>query len=116
MMIGYAPDGESLLVSPDGADWHIRLTRVDKKRCDEFILCHGRNITVEDMRRFLPHWGSLEWQPSRKGVGPSKAIVANDGRFRVTLVMPEACTLSDSQIIAQFEEFMSTTHAKDATS
>ena len=105
-MKGYAPDGGFLSVSPDGKDWHIRLTRIHENRCHEFAERHGGTVTVAEVRRFLPNWDSLEWKHSRKDVGPSIAVTAADGEIRWALITMEGCTLTEEQIIKEFRQFM----------
>ena len=106
MMVGYAPDGEFLSVSPDGKDWHIRLTRVHKNRCDGFAMCNGKPLTAGDIRRFLPHWDSLQWSHLRKGVGPSQAIGATDGDIHVAIITMDSCPLAEERIIGEFRQFI----------
>jgi hypothetical protein len=108
-MIGYAPDGEFLSVSPDGKDWHIRLTRADKNRCDQFGLYHGRTITVDDVRRFLPNWDSLEWRSARLGL--TRGVAAKDNEFQVWLLTTG--DLANDQIVAEFGRLIGNAHDKD---
>lgn len=106
MTVAYAPDGRFLSVSPDGMDWHIRLTRVSKNQWNEFALCHGRTLTAADVLRFLPNWESLQWSPLKKGMGPSKAITATDGEVDAAIIVMGNCPLAEEEIVREFKQFM----------
>lgn len=106
MMVGYAPDGTFLSVSPDGMSWYIRLTRVSRNQWDEFAKCRGKTLTAADIRRFLPNWNSLRWSHLGKGVGPSRAITATDGEVHVAIIIVDNCPLAEEEIVHEFRQFM----------
>jgi hypothetical protein len=112
---GYVgPMGAYLSVSFDETDWHIMIRRTCSQRCNSFCNYHGRTVAPGDVEQFLPNWDLLEWQPTRKGVGPSKEITADDGEFRVALITMEGCTLAEGQIIKEFRQFMAESAGDDA--
>jgi len=99
-----SPDGTYLTLSAD-QDWHIRIWRADNQPDERFRHYNGKTMTNGNLKHFVPHWDSLEWEPRRKDAGPSEMIRASDGDLRialVTLVTKEGCALTEGQIVEEF--------------
>lgn len=98
-------DGMSLTVFLEKKEWFIRI----EFRCEEDIAdvarYHKRTVTPVTLRHLLPKWQSLQWQPC-SGIGNSRAVEANDGDLRVHLIVPTSSSLSDKEIVAEFERFI----------
>lgn len=100
---GSSPDGTYLTISSD-RDWHIRIWRADNQPDERFRHYNGKTMTNGNLTQFVPHWDSLEWEPRRKGAGPSEMIRASNGDFQivlVTLVTKEDRTLTEGQIVEE---------------
>lgn len=80
------------------------ILRCDGERSDRLGDCDGRDITGDMLKEFLPNWESLSWRTSET-FGP-RALCSQDGEFKVRLLIAEASSLSDSQIISEFRKFM----------
>jgi hypothetical protein len=93
---------ESLTVQCDDTDWSFTITRVDGQLYGPFLDFHEKDVTTEDVRKFLPNWQNLKWEEASKATGGQHEYAAKDKDFKVSLVS----TLSDEQMIKEFTDWL----------
>lgn len=100
------PGGNGLAVSFADRDWQIVIRRVDLKPDPGFACYHAKQVSARDVMGFLPNWASLKWVRTAGGSSTPAESFGLDREYLVSVAARTGDTVSHSELIAGFLDFL----------
>lgn len=88
----------------DGRDWGMAIRRDDLASDPAFAPLDGSEISVDDVRSFLPHCNSLNWEEMTELPGLRRELRAVDEAYSVSLMFPKSQYFTREGVINDFRE------------
>ena len=99
--------GKHLYVTLDNKNWYIIISELENKelnqrqqRSKSFFDFHGKSMSIEDLRNFIPDPDSLSWEEIKGDSIISPELQASNESYKISLVF--AKELNDDDIIREF--------------
>lgn len=96
----------SLACSVADADWHFSIRRVDGKTHGPFFDFHGKEVSPDDVAKFLPNWEKLKWTEINDSILGKSESYAKDLEFKINVQSTENGTKTHKEVVEAFLAFM----------
>lgn len=97
----------SLHVSFEGKPWSIAIRRSDDKSHGPFFEYHDKEVTQEDIKRFIPNYRNLNWKKIEieDPIFNTCEMIAIDHDFRINLIRVDK-KLTAEEMLNDFLNFL----------
>lgn len=96
----------SLACSITDADWHFSIRRVDGKTHGPFFNFHGKEVSADDVAKYLPNWNNLQWTEIKDSMMGKSESYGKDVEFKVNVQSTEGGSKTHREVVEAFLAYM----------